>query len=134
MKEANDDSAPGTYGDRDPGGGPWIEKHQLREWFYPEASAMFADTLRFKRQMIGITQAELAERMTAAGIPFYDSTVAKIEKRQRRVHLDEAQLIARILGVDIAYMTGTDYPADVREWLNEQHRQQLNVRRPSGEA
>lgn len=84
--------------------------------------------------MIGITQAELAERMTAAGIPFYDSTVAKIEKRQRRVHLDEAQLIARILGVDIAYMTGTDYPEDVREWLNEQHRQQLNVRRSSGKA
>ncbi|OZE79288.1 hypothetical protein CH304_20160 [Rhodococcus sp. 15-649-1-2] len=131
MTEPVDTSLPGTYGDSDPGGGDYDPKTGLRDWYNPDASHMFADVLRLKRQMADITQAEMAERMTKAGIPFYDSTVAKIEKRQRRVHLDEAQLIARILGVDIAYMTGVDYPADIKAWMDDEHRRRTDVRRPS---
>jgi transcriptional regulator with XRE-family HTH domain len=70
-----------------------------------------------RRTMIGMTQGELAAKVTAAGIKIDNSAIARIEKEQRRIDLDEAVVISRALGVDLNYMLNTDYPDDIREWV-----------------
>lgn len=115
-----DDSAPGTYGDMDSGGGPYMPESGVREWYNPPASALFGQWMRIRRQMLEITQAEIADRMTKAGNKIDGSAVARLEKGKRKISLDEAELIARILGVDLAYMTSVDWPADLRNYVDEQ--------------
>ena len=76
-----------------------------------------------------MSQAELAERMSNVGFKFHDSTITAIEKGRRRVSLDEAEVLSRILGVDIGYMTSTDYPADIRAWIDAKHERALDIRK-----
>lgn len=129
-----DDSAPGTYSPDDPGGGPYNEKTGIRDWYNPSPSHLFGQWMRIRRQMLKLTQADIAERMTSAGIKIDFSAVARLEKGQRKLTLDEAALISRILGVDLLYMTSTDWPPDLREWVDEQHRKQLEIGRGDGKA
>lgn len=132
MTKRDDVEPPGARGDSDPGGGPYNEATGVRDWYYGPASQRFGDWMRLRRQMLGMTQAEIARRMTAAGARIDFSAVARLEKLQRKVSLDEAELIARLLGVDLAYMTSLDWPADLRAWVDEQHRQQLGAGRTDG--
>ncbi|MDV6276372.1 helix-turn-helix transcriptional regulator [Rhodococcus erythropolis] len=74
------------------------------------------------RDMKNVTQVELAKRLTGLGKNFYDSTIAKIEKGQRRVSLIEAALISEALGVDLAYMTASDIPDDIRVHMESEVR------------
>lgn len=120
MATQDDDSAPGTYGDGDPGGGPYVPELGIREWYNPPASALFGQWMRIRRQMLSITQAEIADRMTRTGNKIDGSAVARLEKGKRKISLDEAELIARILGVDLAYMTSADWPADLRAFVDRQ--------------
>ena len=53
------------------------------------------------RRARGMTQAELAERVTDTGLPFHQQTVVKIEKGQRPVRLREADAIATVLDVEL---------------------------------
>lgn len=134
MKKVDADSRPGTYGDSDPGGGPYDEKTGLREWYNPPASVRFAQWMATRRRMCKISQAEVAARMTAAGMKIDASAIARLEKNQRRISLDEAELIARILGVDLTYMTSVDWPQDLREFVDEEHRKRLEIGRTNGQA
>ncbi|QEX12129.1 helix-turn-helix transcriptional regulator [Rhodococcus erythropolis] len=135
MQESNSDlSAPGTYGEIDPGGGPYDEATGLREWYYADANIRFGQWLSERRKMLGISQQEIADRLTAAGIKFHDSSVARIEKGKRRVTVDEAEVISRILGVDINYMTSLERPHDLQTWIEEQSRNRLRRRPGNGEA
>lgn len=128
---SEDDSQPGTYGPDDPGGGAYDHATGVRDWYYASPGIRFGQWMRDRRRMLGLTAAEIADRMTAAGSKIDFSAVAKLEKGQRRVTLDEAMLISRLLGVDINYMTSLERPADLQEWLVEEDHKRLG-RRPGG--
>lgn len=59
---------------------------------------VFGVTLRHYRKRAELTQAELAERMAAAGHPWHTSTVSKTESGQRDPTMSEIIHLARILG------------------------------------
>lgn len=126
------DPSPGAYGPADPGGGPYDEKLGQRDWYNPPPSVLFGTWMRMRRTMIGMKQSELAEKVTQAGIKIDHSAVARIEKAKRRIDLDEAVVIARILGVDLAYMLNTDYPDDIGEWWARLNAERIG--KPNDEA
>lgn len=82
-----------------------------------DVDAVFAERLRALRMAVGTTQAQLAERMTAAGFSMHQTTVAKCEAGDRPVTIGEAVQFARILGVDLAALTAESQPEDAE--MNE---------------
>jgi len=61
------------------------------------ASEVFAQRLRETRARRGVSQTELAERMTEQGRPMSKAALLRIEKGQRGLSLDEAIAFAAIL-------------------------------------
>ncbi|QUI32471.1 helix-turn-helix domain-containing protein [Streptomyces alfalfae] len=68
------------------------------------AEEVFLQQMRRRRQAWGLSQAELAERVSSLGETIYQQTIAKIESGSRAVKLQEADLIARALGTSVAEM------------------------------
>lgn len=63
--------------------------------------ATVGSNLRRLREARGLSQAELAEALTEAGLPgFHPQTITKIEKGVRAVKLIEGVPMARLLGVE----------------------------------
>lgn len=58
------------------------------------------------RTFMGITQNELAERLTAQGLPFYQTTVSRVEEGARPLRLNEAVVVASVLNVPVATFIG----------------------------
>lgn len=67
-----------------------------------DAGAEFAQRLRYLRKAAGRTQKDLADCMTAAGLTFHQTTVAKIEAGERAASVGEAVQLAAILGAPLA--------------------------------
>jgi transcriptional regulator with XRE-family HTH domain len=63
---------------------------------------IFARRLRALRETAGLTQQQLADRMSAAGNRMHRSAVAKIESGDRMVSIGEAMQLAVVLGIDLA--------------------------------
>lgn len=63
--------------------------------------AYAGDLIQATRQNEGLTQAELAARMTEQGFPMRQQTILKIEKGLRALRLDEALAMSDILGFDV---------------------------------
>ncbi|MDH6283278.1 helix-turn-helix domain-containing protein [Prescottella agglutinans] len=127
-----DTSLPGTYGPDDPGGGLYDPETGVRDWYYENPGVRFGQWMRDRRRMLGLTVTQVADEMTAAGSKIDFSAVAKLEKGQRKVTLDEAVLISRLLGVDIGYMTSLERPADLQQWLIDEDHKRLGRRRGKG--
>ncbi len=66
------------------------------------ADEIFARRLRELRQRGGLTQQQLADRMSAAGPRMHRSAIAKIESGDRVVSVGEAFQLAAALGVPVA--------------------------------
>lgn len=66
------------------------------------ADALFARRLKEVRSIAGLTQQQLADRVTAAGHKLFRSQVGKIESGDRLVTLGEADALADALGVELA--------------------------------
>lgn len=64
--------------------------------------AVFGDHLRRMRAEAGLTQQQLSDKMAEAGIPMWQSTVAKIEAGQRQVSIGEAVRFAAALGIGLS--------------------------------
>lgn len=70
----------------------------------------FGQHVRIERERRGWTQAELAERLGRAGLQLHPSAIAKIEIREpkdgkpRAIRLNEATVIAKVLGVPLKKM------------------------------
>lgn len=63
---------------------------------------IFARRMLEERHRVGLTQATLAEKVTdQVGRTVDPSAIARAEKHQRAVRLDEAVAIAEILGVEL---------------------------------
>lgn len=69
---------------------PWEERFRAQ-----------MEDLRSARQ---ITQTALAEQVRERGFPFHQQTIAKIENGTRPVRLDEAYVIADVLGSSVPQM------------------------------
>lgn len=71
----------------------------------PGANERIAANVRAYREQAGLSQAELAARVTAAGkqdgISWHQSTTARVEGGQQPLRLDEAQVLASVLGVTV---------------------------------
>lgn len=79
------------------------------------SDAIFARRLREVRQTAGVTQQQLADRMTAVGHKMHRSAIAKIEVGDRPVSIGEAVQFAGQLGttlMDLVTDTRSDSPAE----------------------
>ncbi|MFG2855665.1 helix-turn-helix transcriptional regulator [Streptomyces mirabilis] len=68
------------------------------------AEDIFVRQMKRRRRALGLSQAELAERVSRKGGSLYQQTIAKIESGLRRVQLQEADLIAEALDASVAEM------------------------------
>jgi transcriptional regulator with XRE-family HTH domain len=75
------------------GKGKWTEDH-------------FARRLRTEREHRGWSQAETAKLLSDKGIPMHWTTIAKIEKGDRSVRIDEAAGIADLFGASVDELLG----------------------------
>lgn len=82
------------------------------------SDSIFARRLREVRQQAGVTQQQLAARMTEVGHKLHRSAVAKIELGERPVTIGEAVQLAGILGVPLVELV-TDRGAATE--LERQH-------------
>jgi len=81
------------------------------------ASETFRDALPTWRDARGVTQAELADAMRKAGFPFHQQTVLKIEQGTRKITLDEAVEISRILDAPLSFLTDDTRVSSIRGLL-----------------
>lgn len=77
----------------------------------PPAEAAFAESLKNLRDIAGVTQAELAEKMSVRGFRWHPATVYKVENGERQIQLAEAVELARIFESDVEAMTESDNDA-----------------------
>jgi transcriptional regulator with XRE-family HTH domain len=80
---------------------------------YRHIEANFAGNVRTHREARGISQEELAQRMTERGFGFSQATVWKIEQGKRPVKIDEAAALADALGL-ITWSSLFASPQDAR--------------------
>ncbi|MFD5218061.1 helix-turn-helix domain-containing protein [Streptomyces tendae] len=76
------------------------------------AEANFVLRMRLMREARGISQAEVAARVTRMGVPLPQQTIARIETGKRSLRLDEAAAIARALNVELPDLMSA--PVEVR--------------------
>jgi ribosome-binding protein aMBF1 (putative translation factor) len=79
--------------DNDRGKRKWTEDH-------------FAKRLRAEREHRGWSQAEMAKMLSDRGIPMDWTTIAKVEKNDRSVRIDEAAGIADLFGTSVDELLG----------------------------
>lgn len=66
------------------------------------AEDMFVRQMKRRRMILGLSQNDLAERVSALGGAMFQQTIAKIEAGQRAVKLAEADLLARALDSSVS--------------------------------
>lgn len=76
----------------------------------------YREQMRRLREANGLSQTELARRLRSVGLPFHQQTIQKIEAGERPIRLNEAHLIADVLGADVVAMTASG-PASAMELL-----------------
>jgi transcriptional regulator with XRE-family HTH domain len=80
------------------------------------------------RKAAGLSQADLAERLTARGLSFQQPTILKLEKGSRPLRLEEASAIAEELGVNVAALLQSNRDVIQQTLLaRRQHCKQLQV-------
>jgi transcriptional regulator with XRE-family HTH domain len=60
------------------------------------------------RKAAGLSQAEVASELSMRGLPFQQQTVLKVEKGSRPLRLEEAVVLADLLGVEVNDLLRTD--------------------------
>ncbi|WP_051790081.1 helix-turn-helix domain-containing protein [Streptomyces sp. NRRL S-1022] len=63
----------------------------------PTSEAIISANVRRLRKTLNLTQTALAERVTAAGIPFGDMAVWGVENGKRRINVDDLYALAHAL-------------------------------------
>lgn len=75
----------------------------------PGVNERIAASVRAHRERMGISQAELAAHVTAEGkadgVSWHQSTTARVEDGAQRLRLDEAEIVARVLGIPVNRLT-----------------------------
>jgi len=73
-----------------------LSEHEAVPVAHTMEDAFIAQT-RYRRGLLGLSQSDLAERVTQLGLPVYQQTIAKIEAGLRPLRLTEAEVIANAL-------------------------------------
>ncbi|MGI5222461.1 AMP-binding enzyme [Nocardia sp. CA-290969] len=79
--------------------------------------AVFIENMKLLREKNAISQTELARLLADRGLPFHQQTVQRTETGVRPVRLNEAAVIAEVLGANLSVMLQT-HSAD-EQWLFE---------------
>lgn len=66
-----------------------------------DLGALLARNVRATREHRGLSQTQLAKRMSNYGLAWLQNTIQRIEHQQRRVDIAEAHALARALGVTV---------------------------------
>lgn len=88
----------------------------------PQASAGVIDewvawNVRIRRENLGMSQADLAQKMAALGWKYYPQTVHRIESGQRKVTIGEAEALARIFSTTVDTLTWPDMVTHTAAWF-----------------
>lgn len=73
---------------------------------HADNETQFIENVRLHRGTRGWSQEQLAQRLTAAGYPFRQQTVLKVENGQRPLRLGEAIALSALFGVSIDVLSG----------------------------
>jgi transcriptional regulator with XRE-family HTH domain len=76
-----------------------VEEERARQ---RDFDATFGARLRRERERQQVSQASLADSLTYHGVPWHQTTVAKVEAGERPIRLAEATALARLLGIPLA--------------------------------
>ena len=97
--------------------------HGAQGDFSAEVDANIARNLKATREHQGLSQAELAKRVTAIGVPgMHQTTIARIEGGQRSLRAAEAIAISRALETSLEWLSESRASAQLRttkDYLNE---------------
>lgn len=77
-----------------------------------------AGNLRARRDALGMSQSDLAARMSAAGYRWHQATVYKVESATRAVSLPEGFALAEALGTTVMHLVGAPKGTQ-RRWTFE---------------
>lgn len=77
----------------------------------------FAERVREARERLGWSQVRLAAELGLIGYDLDATTITRLERRERRIRLDDAVALARVLKLDLAWSIGPD-PIDLREQID----------------
>ena len=73
----------------------------------PQAEAAFRSAMVNARLAQGVSQTELARRLTDMGLPFRQQMIQRMETGDRAIRLNEAVALSRVLGLSLdSAMTG----------------------------
>ena len=96
-------------------------------------NARFAQNVRTIRDQNGLSQVQLAQRMSEYGYRWPQNTIQRIEHNQRRVDIAEADALARALGVSVGTLLAEPSDASktgqIRHILNELHAAELDLQK-----
>ncbi len=67
----------------------------------------FREQMRRRREALGESQSSFARILSARGLQFHQPTVQRVEDGSRAVRLDEAHVIAAVLGTTVATMVAS---------------------------
>lgn len=79
---------------------------------------LVAWNVRQRRQELGMSQADLAQKMAALGWKYYPQTVHRVESGQRKVTIGEAEALARIFGATVDSLTWPDTVTHTTAWFS----------------
>jgi DNA-binding XRE family transcriptional regulator len=79
--------------------------------------AAFASHLKRARERLQMSQTELARQAAEQGLPYHQQTVQRVETLARPIRLNEALVLAGIVGEDLTTMLATPTPATAKAHL-----------------
>jgi len=102
-----------------------VNPKRVRELLGDAPERILAQRLRGLREELGMTQKQLAERMTRRGFSIRQTTIAKIEAGQRPVRVNEAVALANILAVELGDLVDDPVASGEAAELSAEHRRLL---------
>jgi transcriptional regulator with XRE-family HTH domain len=78
-----------------------------------ELRVIVGNNIRKWREELGLSQSQLAARMTGNGFRWSATTVAEVEKTQRRLTVDELMAMAGCLALDATALLVADVPVTI---------------------
>lgn len=77
----------------------------------------FATNLKRARERLQMSQTELAKQAAERGLPYHQQTVQRVETSARPIRLNEAFVLADIVGEELATMLASPSPAAAKAQL-----------------
>jgi transcriptional regulator with XRE-family HTH domain len=93
-----------------------------------DTEQLFAEKVKWFRTQLALKQSEFAQQLTAAGVPFTQQQVARLEAAARPIRLNEAAAIAQVLGVSMKVLLPVQPQSDDERRVSNQRDAVENTR------